>query len=474
MTSHSRTAALALAALLLVFAIELPVGRALAEEPDPDPELQADDAEDEEEGRSLPSRKLRPKTMSVTKPMKRTIRQTIQPTIRPMKRPTISTTTGPKTSWSTSRTMRSRPTSNWIRPAKSGSSSSLKTTATTRRRAPNRRRATCAIRGHADHPAAGAGRAGRETRGTRSLQSPAPAETRTFRIRRAASRSVPTACPGRRRSTIRARRRSGPGRSAPGRRVWQLQHYCGGALIADDWVLTAAHCIDEDMVKAGYRVRLGATDISKNEGMSYKIDRIVRHSQYQQKVLPAPPPNMYANDIALIRIVDDRNQGRRDPAVIRPIPLFEGKVAAGAEVTGTGWGKTEAVEGHAPSAVLMKVDLRAMDNDDLPQPALVRPGTDRRRRGLREPPAALDLPGRQRRRAHLHQWGAEGRRHRQLGQETLQRRRTAGRLHAHRELPAAGSSRRCSSTRPGTRCPEARPQPADGRLRNAGQDQFRA
>ena len=32
-------------------------------------------------------------------------------------------------------------------------------------------------------------------------------------------------------------------------------------------------------------------------------------------------------------------------------------------MTGTGWGKTEAVEGHAPSAVLMKVDLRAMDTE---------------------------------------------------------------------------------------------------------------
>jgi secreted trypsin-like serine protease len=128
-------------------------------------------------------------------------------------------------------------------------------------------------------------------------------------------------------------------------------------------VLTAAHCIDEDMVKAGYRVRLGATDISKNEGMNYKIDRIVRHSHYDQKTLPAPPPNMYSNDIALIHIVDDAKAGPRDPARIHPIPLFDGKVSPGAEVTGTGWGKTEAVEGHAPSAVLMKVDLRAMDTE---------------------------------------------------------------------------------------------------------------
>ncbi|XP_033959370.1 trypsin-1-like [Pseudochaenichthys georgianus] len=133
-------------------------------------------------------------------------------------------------------------------------------------------------------------------------------------------------------------------------------HFCGGSLVNENWVVSAAHCY-----KSRVEVLLGEHNLIVTEGNEQFISssRVIRHPNYNSYYID--------NDIMLIKLSTPATLNR----YVKPVALPRGCASADTWCTVSGWGSTQSSSADSNKLQCLNIPILSDRDCDNSYPGMI-------------------------------------------------------------------------------------------------------
>ncbi|XP_065353059.1 trypsin-7-like isoform X2 [Cloeon dipterum] len=109
-------------------------------------------------------------------------------------------------------------------------------------------------------------------------------------------------------------------------------HSCGATIIGEQWILTAAHCIDVLLPSVVLKVRANSNSLTDSNGTMHSVVRVRRHPGFVLQ-------DLTSEDIGLVQVNPPFVFGATAQAAL--LPEQDEELAADEDATTAGWGFLE-------------------------------------------------------------------------------------------------------------------------------------